>query len=99
MSATGRIEGASILSRVGSITNVFVEDGIEDSTISAAVGTITRIMVGYEGGHRNRMMNSSADISGTIVARRVGRIYYTGANTADLRRIARIGPVVDDVAE
>ena len=99
LSATGSIENAYIRATgaygYGSIKSVFAEDGFISSTISC-YKKATRIMVGYENGNRNRIVNNDADVSGTISGPRLGRLYYTGENTANLS-VGHVGPVIDDV--
>jgi len=99
LSATGSIEnayiGATAAYGYGSIKSVFAEDGFISSTVSC-YKKATRIMVGYENGNRNRIVNNNADVSGTISGPRLGRLYYTGENTANLS-VGRVGPVIDDV--
>ena len=96
VSATGAIRNATLQSNFGHITNVFAEDGFIDSTAQAGK-TVKRIMVGYMAGKRNHIVNESADVSGSVNARKLGRIYYTGSRTIDLSGARRVGPLVDDV--
>ncbi len=99
LSATGSIENAYIGANraygYGTIKSIFAEDGFISSTVSCYKKTI-RIMVGYENGKRNRIVNTAADVSGTISGPRLGRLYYTGENTASLS-VNHLGPVIDDV--
>jgi len=100
LSATGSIENAYIGANraygLGTIKNIFAEDGLVNSSIRFLRKT-TRIMVGYEDGKRNRIVNTAADVSGTISGPRLGRLYYTGENTANLSGVRHVGPVKDDV--
>lgn len=99
LNATGKILNASISAaaggHLGRIINLFVEDGIENTAIRAGA-SVTRIMVGYENGRRDRLVNDHADVSGAITASNLGRLYYTGKNTMDLSGVRRLGPVIDD---
>jgi len=83
ISATGKLNGASITSSYSSITNLFAEDGFEETTVSA-YKTITRIMVGFLDGNRWKVVNENADVSGSVTARTLGRIYYTGTLAEDV---------------
>ena len=99
LSATGSIEnayvGANRAYGYGTINSIFAEDGFINSTVSC-YKKITRIMIGYENGKRNRIVNTAADVSGAISGPRLGRLYYTGENTANLS-VSHLGPVIDDV--
>jgi len=96
---TGAIRDATISARVyagyGNIGSIFAEDGFEHTTVSVGA-KITRIMVGYQGGRRTNIANADADVSGTINANRLGRLYYTGTKDLDLSQVRHIGPVVGD---
>ncbi|MBN1844553.1 MAG: hypothetical protein JW810_02640, partial [Sedimentisphaerales bacterium] len=98
LSATGSIEDADIRANLlyqgGWIKSIFAEDGFLDSTVTFNK-KVTRIMVGYENGRRDRIVNAGADVSGTISGPRLGRLYYTGGNTATLS-VKHLGPVKDD---
>jgi hypothetical protein len=99
LSATGRIENAFIGANrtfgYGSIKSIFAEDGFVNSSLSFLKKT-TRIMVGYEDGKRNRIVNTAADVSGSISGPRLGRLYYTGENSVNIST-KYVGPVIDDV--
>ncbi len=96
ISSTGKIKNAILSSSYSSITNIFAEDGFEDATISA-YKTITRIMVGFLDGNRWKIVNENADVSGSVTARTLGRIYYTGTLEEDIvSESTRIsGPLFD----
>jgi len=98
VSVTGKIDTANLSCSGGNIRNIFVEDGLLDSTVSAG-RTIQRILVGYIGEKRKAewLANPQADVSGTISARLLGRLYYTGTLDPDTNLPARRGPVRDDV--
>jgi cyclophilin family peptidyl-prolyl cis-trans isomerase len=96
LNVTGMISGASVQVSSGNISEIFAEDGMENISFNSA-NLISRILVGYLNGKRGQIENEQADVSGTINARRLGRLYYTGENSADLSSVRRRGPIVDDV--
>ncbi len=93
---TGSVTDATLVSLVRSINHISAEDGFTD-TIVSATKNIKRIMVGYEEGRRSSIVNSKADVSGTIYADKLGRVYFTGDEALDLSNVSKIGPVHDDV--
>jgi len=99
---TGRINNAAInantFSGFGVITSIFAEDGFENTSVSVN-HSIRRIMVGYENGRRSRIVNSDANVSGTIRTGTLGRLYYTGTRNVNLSQVRHLGPVIDDVPD
>lgn len=83
ISTTGKFNNANITSSYSSITNIFAEDGFEETTVSA-YKTVTRIMVGFLDGNRWKIINENADVSGSVTAKTLGRIYYTGTLEKDV---------------
>ena len=96
INATGRIVNASVSVSLGSISSVFAEDGLENTTLSAAF-RVERIMVGYLNGNRAAIVNEEADVSGGVNASFLGRLYYTGQLDNDFGLPSWVGPVYDDV--
>ena len=96
LNVTGVIRNAIVQSAAGAITSVFAEDGIENTSLTALL-RITRVMVGYKNGRRNKIVNEIADVSGTFNARKLGRLYYTGTQTVNLNQVRHTGPIVDDM--
>jgi hypothetical protein len=92
---TGKIDAGKIIASYSGIKSIFVEDGLNNITISAPYSKIQRILTGYFDGDRRQIVNTAADVSGAISAKSLGRLYYTGASTATLP--ARIGYKHDDV--
>ena len=95
-SATGKIKNASFQSDAGSIISLLAEDGFEDSSVQANRGLVYRVMVGYENGQRGIIVNSNADVSGSIRTYYLGRLYYTGTIDDNMTLPSRRGPIVDD---
>lgn len=96
VSATGSISDATLQCNFGSIINIFAEDGFTNTTVQVAKN-ISRIMIGYINGKRNQVINTQADVSGTISARKLGRIYSTGSQVdINLDNVRRIGPLIEN---
>jgi hypothetical protein len=96
ISATGKIINANISSAYSSITNIFAEDGFEETSVSVG-RAITRIMVGFNDGNRRDVVNENADVSGSVSTRYLGRIYYTGNLAEDVvsDSMRMTGPLYD----
>jgi len=93
LSVTGSIQDATIQCSYGKITSILTEDGFD-----AAVTTnkdVTRIMVGFINGQRNRVANPDANVDGSIIAKTLGRLYYTGDRNQEMAMPARHGPIVN----
>ena len=80
INVTGEINDATIRSYYGKITNIFVEDGIIDSTLIAS-RSIKYIMLGYlDGSRKHGLINEDAGISNVnFSAKTLGRLYYSGS--------------------
>ena len=96
VSVTGQIAQASVQASNGSVISVYAEDGFENSSISA-YWQVVRLMVGYLNGQRGQIVNEQADVSGSIQATGLGRIYYTGTMASDMTLPTYYGPIRDDV--
>ncbi len=97
VSATGQIIGVGISSG-RHVTNVFAEDGLINSTVSAGIN-VSKIHIGYLDGNRKNIVNENADAIATINARRLGRVFYTGTRDLNLSNTRRIGTIRDDVPD
>jgi cyclophilin family peptidyl-prolyl cis-trans isomerase len=102
INVTGEIKNATIQSYGGKITNIFAEDGIFNSQLTA--NSIKYIMLGYlDGSRKHPLVNEDAGISNvTLVTGTLGRLYYTGslddtfkAELEDIRHIF----VYDEIVE
>ncbi|MCF7958687.1 MAG: peptidylprolyl isomerase [Phycisphaerae bacterium] len=86
---------ATVACSYGSIGNVFAEDGL-NANISAGK-EVKRVMVGFTNGYRRDLANSAADVAGSVNAKRLGRLYYTGQKDADMTLPAK-SPIVVNVS-
>jgi len=102
LNVTGAIQDALIYSNVGSVYNIYAEDGFTDSTVSV-YRFVSRIVVGYFGGARNlyNVANYQADISLTVFATLLGSLTYTGDYLGELDEdfdVLYLGSIRDDFA-
>ena len=74
--------GQSIIqSNYGSIRNIFIEDGATGYIEAGKV--INTIMIGVLDGNRRKVVNEAANSNLEVIARKLGRIYYTGSRSAE----------------
>ena len=92
VNVTGAIlQPATISTTGGSIGRVYTEDGF-NGTIQAK-RTINVMMVGFIAGKTKNIANYNADVSGSIMAYKIGKLYYTGARVAAMTLPPRQGSI------
>ena len=98
VNVTGAIRNATLSLSNRSLNSILAEDGLEDVTISFP-RKVKLIMVGYLNGNPRMIVNPEANVSGSINARALGKMYYTGELDDNLRLPARVGWIEDGIPD